>query len=303
MKHGIIIYYNENIFQVTPADSKDDIKTAIKNINDALVNGKHIEASRFAVAQGDGQNNTEIEGRIKADVESLFKLAVPSQDSSTKAPLFDMKAQKDGDVEIIDPKNAGPSQKVSANLKGCNITLLAEIVNGKVKVSVKYNGTDAPAIEIPANNWSVDILTKGLVQVIQKMHQKESVNVTYSHNSEVSESYSTNVNITRKFNKRMRNWFVLSEAIYDDGSSKSSKLDNPRFRKALLERSDCAGFAKTSKLAKFMKYDTVQNYTLVSEHNYTPSVATPLYESVLLVKLDKMDRIIEKNYLGKHKIG
>ena len=52
-----------------------------------------------------------------------------------------------------------------------------------------------------------------------------------------------------------------------------------------------------------MPYDMKQNYTLVSEHNYTPSVATPLYESVMLVKFDKMDRVIEKNYLGKHKIG
>lgn len=303
MKHGIIIYYNENIFQVTPADSKNDIEKAIKNINDALVNGKHIEASRFAVVQGEGQNNAELESKIKSDVESLFKLAVPGQDSSTKAPLFDIKAQKDGNAEIIEPKTTGPSQKVSANLKGCNITLLAEIVNDKVKVSVKYNGTDIPAIEVPANNWSVDILTKVLTQSVQKAHHNESVNVTYNHSSEVSESYSTNVNITRKFDKRMRNWFVLSEAIYDDGSNKVSKLDNPRFRKALLERSDCAGFAKTSKLAKFMPYDLKQNYTLVSEHNYTPSVATPLYESVMLVKFDKMDRITEKNYLGKHKIG
>lgn len=303
MKHGIIIYYNENIFQVTPADSKNDIEKAIKNINDALVNGKHIEASRFAVVQGEGQNNAELESKIKSDVESLFKLAVPGQDSSTKAPLFDIKAQKDGNAEIIEPKTTGPSQKVSANLKGCNITLLAEIVNDKVKVSVKYNGTDIPAIEVPANNWSVEILTKVLTQSVQKSHHNESVNVTYNHSSEVSESYTTNVNITRKFDKRMRNWFVLSEAIYDDGSNKVSKLDNPRFRKALLERSDCAGFAKTSKLAKFMPYDLKQNYTLVSEHNYTPSVATPLYESVMLVKFDKMDRITEKNYLGKHKIG
>lgn len=303
MKHGIIIYYNENIFQVTPADSKNDIEKAIKNINDALVNGKHIEASRFAVVQGEGQNNAELESKIKSDVESLFKLAVPGQDSSTKAPLFDIKAQKDGNAEIIEPKTTGPSQKVSANLKGCNITLLAEIVNDKVKVSVKYNGTDIPAIEVPANNWSVDILTKVLTQSVQKAHHNESVNVTYNHSSEVSESYTTNVNITRKFDKRMRNWFVLSEAIYDDGSNKVSKLDNPRFRKALLERSDCAGFAKTSKLAKFMPYDLKQNYTLASEHNYTPSVATPLYESVMLVKFDKMDRITEKNYLGKHKIG
>ena len=465
MKHGIIIYYNENIFQVVPADSKNDIETAIKNINDALVNGKHIEASRFAVAQGEGKNNTDIEGKIKADVESLFKLAIPGQDSSTKAPLFDMKAQKNGNVEIIDPKTAGPSHDLSANLKGCNIKIIVEIVKDKVKVSAKYNGILAPEIEIPANNWSVDTLTKELAQVVQKAPQKESasqqdnggedvseaimsispelleyankvmdvirfridnddvhgdvwtydlgdftttqgdvirldnfenkpcfrlgeiplskyfknidfyfsvvgpyiniyakgtdingneynteydgvdkqpavmkcydfykqnneklaesimtavkkledtrnyklrnesVKVTYSHSSEVSESYSTNVNITRKFDKRMRNWFVLSEAIYDDGSNKVSKLDNPIFRKALLERSDCAGFAKTSKLAKFMPYDMKQNYTLVSENNYTPSVATPLYESVMLVKFDKMDRITEKNYLGKHKIG
>ena len=307
LRRGIIIYYNENIFQIVPADSKDEIEKAIKNINDALVNGGHIEPSRFAVVQGEGgegSGDKEIEDKVKADIESLFKIATPAEDASTKAPVFDVKAQKEGNVEITAPTNAGPSTKVNAHLNGCDIVITIDINNGNVKVTAKYKGKDIPALDIPAKSFNADVLVKGLVQSIEKAPKQESVNVTYSFDSTVNESiYTSTVTVNRKFDKRMRNWFVLSEAIYDDGSNKVSKLDNPRFRKALLERSDCAGFAKTSKLAKFMPYDMKQNYTLVSEHNYTPSVATPLYESVMLVKFDKMDRITEKNYLGKHKIG
>ena len=126
--------------------------------------------------------------------------------------------------------------------------------------------------------------------------------MTYDYSSDTSESYSTAVNIIRKFDKKMKNWYVLSEAIYDDGSNKVSKLDNQRFVNSLVERSECSAFAKSSKFSKFMPYETKQTYKLVSEFNYTPSVATPLYESVLLVKFDNMDHIIDKKYLGKHKI-
>ena len=307
MKHGIIIYYNENIFQVVPADSKDDIETAIKNINDALVNGGHIESSRFAVAQGEGgegSGNNEIAAKVKADIESLFKIATPAEDDSTKAPVFDVKAQKEGNVEIMFPKNAGPAKAIDAYLKGCETALRIEINNDNVKVNARYNGEKIPALDIPTKDFNADVLIKGLVQSIEKAPKKESVNVTYSFDSTVNESiYTSTVTVNRKFDKRMRNWYVLSEAVYDDGSNKVSKLDNPRFVKALLERSDCASFAKSSRLAKFMPYDIKQSYQLISENMYTPSVATPLYESVLLVKLDKMDRVIEKNYLGKHKIG
>lgn len=226
-------------------------------------------------------------------------------------------------IEDLNSNQGNDTRKIKVTFKDPNITFVVAIpskVPNRIDFSVdgvKFNPS------ISSKDWNVDNIISILSDAVLKLHQNSSqevndgndiseettqpenssVNVTYNHNSEVSESYTTNVNITRKFDKRMRNWFVLSEAIYDDGSNKVSKLDNPRFRKALLERSDCAGFAKTSKLAKFMPYDMKQNYTLVSEHNYTPSVATPLYESVMLVKFDKMDRITEKNYLGKHKIG
>ena len=133
----------------------------------------------------------------------------------------------------------------------------------------------------------------------------ESVNISYSFDSNVNESiYTSTVNVNRKFDKRMaKNWYVLSEAVYDDGTGRVSNIDNPKFVDKLLERSDCASFAKSSRLAKFMPYDINQKYSLVSENMYSPSVATPLYESVVLVKLDKMDNIVEKNYLGKYKIG
>ena len=303
-KKGIIIYYNKDIHPVAPIDSKDDIEKAIKNINDVLVNGGHIETSRFTLVQAEGSENTgDIATKVKADIESLFKIVTQGKDPSTNNPVFDIKATKEGNVEITAPTNVGLSSKLSANLNSCEMSISIDIDEDKLKVISKYKGKDIPPFYMPINGCNTETLSKNLVNFIEKSHHNESVNVTYNHSSEVSESYTTNVNITRKFDKRMRNWFVLSEAIYDDGSNKVSKLDNPRFRKALLERSDCAGFAKTSKLAKFMPYDMKQNYTLVSEHNYTPSVATPLYESVMLVKFDKMDRVIEKNYLGKHKIG
>ena len=226
-------------------------------------------------------------------------------------------------IENLDSSQGNETRRLKVTFKDPNIVfniVIASKTPNKIEF-VMSGGSDRRIIM--SNEWNVDKIISTLSDAVLKSHQNSSqevndgndvseettqtdnnsVNVTYDHNSEVSESYTTNVNITRKFDRRMRNWFVLSEAIYDDGSNKVSKLDNPKFVNKLLERSDCAGFAKTSKLAKFMKYDTVQNYTLVSEHNYTPSVATPLYESVLLVKLDKMDRIIEKNYLGKHKIG
>jgi hypothetical protein len=52
-----------------------------------------------------------------------------------------------------------------------------------------------------------------------------------------------------------------------------------------------------------MKFESKQTYQLNSDKGYTPSVATPLYESVLLVKLDKMDNVTDKVYLGKFKIN
>jgi hypothetical protein len=51
-----------------------------------------------------------------------------------------------------------------------------------------------------------------------------------------------------------------------------------------------------------MKFESAQTYQIISDKNYTPSVATPLYESVVLIKLDKMDNVVEKTYIGKFKI-
>ena len=155
---------------------------------------------------------------------------------------------------------------------------------------------------------NVEKFAEQLMWAVKKLEQlktNESISVTYSYDSQVSESSQNGsiTNITRKFSEKKRNWYVLSEAVYDDGSNKVSKLDDPKFVSKLNERYDCTSFAKSSRLAKFMKFESTQNYQLVSENNYTPSLATPLYESVLIVKIDKMDNVTEKVYLGKFKIN
>lgn len=166
-------------------------------------------------------------------------------------------------------------------------------------------GAQLPSITMEKKNWNVNAVADTMIKTFNKnVSTSEKPTVEYSYNTDVNESLNqSNVNVTRRFDIRMRNWFVISEAVYDNGSGKKSKLDESSFIKKILDRSDCTAFAKSSKLAKFMKYEINQNYNLVSEASNTPSVATPLYESLVLVKFDKLDNVVEKISLGKHRIG
>ena len=214
---------------------------------------------------------------------------------------FNVKSQKDGNVEIV--TNAGPCKGFSARFNDVDIKIAVNVNGDKVDVQIMSGGEKKTPLNIDAKNWSADNLAKGIITSISQ--QNSSMTVEYSYDSQVSESSQNGsiTNITRKFSEKKRNWYVLSEAVYDDGFNKISKLDDPKFVSKLNERYDCTSFAKSSRLAKFMKFESTQNYQLVSEHNYTPSLATPLYESVLLVKIDKMDNVTEKVYLGKFKIN
>lgn len=251
--------------------------------------------------------------KLKTEVKELF------DDVTLDNGIFVINKNQSQNVKVEDINSSNNTNKtkrlkVTFNDPGVIFTL-ALSSKAPQKIQLKVNGETNGTL-ITTSNWNVDNLVSALSNVLKKTQQNsslddnggesinDSVSVTYSFDTTTNESvYTSSVNVTRKFNKRMKNWFVLSEAIYDDGSNKVSRLDNPRFVNKLLERSDCAGFAKSSKLAKFIPYDVKQNYTLMSEKMYVPSVATPLYENVLLVKFDKMDRVVDKKYLGKHKIG
>lgn len=138
----------------------------------------------------------------------------------------------------------------------------------------------------------------------KEFKKAESVNVNYSYEVSVNESLaSADIQMTRSFDKRMKNWYILSEVVFDDGMMNESSLDNKLFVNKLNEKSDCTRFAKSSKYVKFMPYEQKQTYTIKSSMNHVPSVSTPMYESIVLVKFGKLDTISEKIVLGKKRIG
>lgn len=299
-KIGVIIYVNEKAFFFAPIDNKDEVEIAVKNVVKALTGNGSIEKSRFAPADVEEDGGDENSKKIEEDTKSLFNIVDAVNDPST-GNSFNVKSQKDGNVEIV--TNAGTCKGFSARFNDVDIKIAVNVNGDKVDVQIMSGGEKKTPLNIDAKNWSADNLAKGIITSISQ--QNSSMTVEYSYDSQVSESSQNGsiTNITRKFSEKKRNWYVLSEAVYDDGFNKISKLDDPKFVSKLNERYDCTSFAKSSRLAKFMKFESTQNYQLVSEHNYTPSLATPLYESVLLVKIDKMDNVTEKVYLGKFKIN
>ena len=300
-KIGVIIYVNDKIFFFAPIDNKDEVEKEVKNVVKALTGNGTIEKSRFEPAEAEDENSDESTKKILDDAKSLFNIVDAVSDASN-GNSFNVKSQKEGNVEIV--TKAGSCKGFFARFNDVDVQIAVNIVNNdKVDVQVMSGGENKNPLTIDAKNWSADNLAKGIITSISK--QNSSMTVTYSYDSQVSESSQngSTTNITRRFSEKKRNWYVLSEAVYDDGTNKTSKLDNPRFVSKINERCDCTGFAKSSRLAKFMKFESTQNYQLVSESNYTPSLATPLYESVLLIKLDKMDNVTDKVYLGKFKIN
>ena len=128
----------------------------------------------------------------------------------------------------------------------------------------------------------------------------ESYKPSYSVENILTES----VVIKRTFDNYVSSkWSILAESIYDDGTGKSSKIDNESFRQSLLERSDVYAYVKTRQNAKLYEGATESLFTVDREFGYVPSLSTPLYESEMLIKFDKSGKITEKVYLGKARIA
>lgn len=257
----------------------------------------------------DTSKMNDIQKKLVADIEDLLKI-VKVEKADDGRVWFDVNSsKKSGNVEIV--TNDGKTLTFTAHFNGVgNLIVLGNCSGNSVTINSRYNGENGQASQL--KDWSVksiyDVLSTRFGEDQNKTEDQnkksdESVNITYKTKTSVSESTNiSTTNIKRKISGRFKNWYVLSEAVYDDGSGYKSKLDNNRVIESMTERSDFSKFAKTSKFAKFMPFESIHEYTLVSDNGYTPSVATPLYESVVLVKFDKMDNVIDKIVVGKFKI-
>lgn len=268
---------------------------------------------------GDGQIDMSklnaVSKQVAEDITNLISIVKVNKGEDGKLS-FDVLNKNAGNVEIVTNVAKGVSM-FNAHLKTASIKIAGDIQGDEVVLNIGY--TDGAHLQpIKVNSWTpvaVFDAVKRRVEEYEKSKagneqgdtdntQKESVSINYKTKTSVSESTGLNVvNVKRKVSGgKFRNWYVLSEAVYDDGSGYVSKLDNKRVVESMTDRSDFSRFAKTSKLAKFMPFESQQSYVLASDKGYVPSIATPLYESVVLVKFDKMDNVIDKVVIGRNKI-
>ena len=131
----------------------------------------------------------------------------------------------------------------------------------------------------------------------------EAVMVKYISAEVVSEGIDNAVSVTRTFSKYMPKWYILSESAYNTtGIDRFVDFDRFINRRKMNTRSDIMNYAKSHDNARVMKFESVQTYKIHNQFGYTPSDATPLYESVMFVKFDENDNIEEKIYLGNNRI-
>ena len=134
----------------------------------------------------------------------------------------------------------------------------------------------------------------------QQWSSNEGVKVSYSHKV-MNEGVSTNTVITRYFKNFPKKAYVLSESYFDLGRD-TSKLSNSMFAKKLKTRSQVFGYVKENLDAKIFNLTESQTYKISSYTGNRPSLMTPLYENVYVVKFNDDDTVSTMKYLGKFKI-
>lgn len=132
----------------------------------------------------------------------------------------------------------------------------------------------------------------------------DSIEIKYISADVVSEGIGKCVTITRSYSKYMPKWYVLSESVYDvTGNRRYTGIDSAFNRRRMNTRSDVMNYVKNSDSARIMKFESQHTYSISNVYGYIPSVSTPLYESVMFVKFDNDDNVVEKIYLGNNKIA
>ena len=74
------------------------------------------------------------------------------------------------------------------------------------------------------------------------------------------------------------------------------------YAKRLKTRGQVFGYVKSNLDAKIFNLTESQTYKVSSYTGYRPSVMTPLYENVYVVKFNDDDTVSTMKYLGKFKI-
>lgn len=315
-KKGDIIKYVKNIDEFE--GFLNEIYEAIKKLQEPapLTDEQKVELSNKAIDAifSEGvialevlDNGPEKRWVVKKEVAEsenkgfAIKAVTESNDSKyTNQPLIKIinvgefylrwVGNKDGkdvtDITIADGRGEHYSfQGADANaLK----TIVANIILKKVSPSNdEQKQSEQPNVQADQNSGE------------QQEQKEEGIKINYKESEVVSEG----VNITRSIDKYIsKDWAIISESVYDDGAGHSAKIDSNKFRTYnITNKTDVMKYIKENENAR-ISHKSDETYTITNKFGYVPSIATPLYESVMLVKFDKNDNVETKIYLGKTKI-
>ena len=231
---------------------------------------------------------TSNEGQVNIICKKLGMTKGDNQ-SEWQAIRFSMRLEygkDDGFVSVFVDQNKMPinrqefEQAVGKNNAQGMYSLITKAIEYQ---QGKFNGT---RFDVPGENGAPD--------------KFESIQVSYSHKV-VNESMVTNTVVTRTFKNFPRKSCVLSESYFDLGRD-TSKLSNPSFVKKLKTKANVYEYVKNNLDAKIFKLTESQTYSVSSYTGYKPSLMTPLYENVYVVRFDSDDNVSSIKYLGKYKI-
>ncbi len=176
---------------------------------------------------------------------------------------------------------AKPGTNLRSEIRRLMVEYGKKVDDAKVMIATDYNKLDGGKKQ----KWS---------------SSNESIQVSYSHKV-LKESVATNTVITRTFKNFPRKSYVLSESYFDLGRD-TSKLSNPAVAKRFKTKANVYEYVKNNLDAKIYKLTESQTYNVCSYTHNKPSLMTPLYENVYVVRFDDDDNVSSIKYLGKFKI-
>jgi len=294
--------------ETTCSDSDEDITKALGILDEILHGAKKDDplfqklVKKEEPAPAEFQLSQEVGNKLSKNMHDLWQLISvgvngkfglnPRQNGATSLNNVRMNVTKPdpfaAEVQFVDMKVKDTKGKELSGVKFAMTVngdkLILSFGNIKSEVDYKHMPDVTPLKD------GVTALLKGVYDEQAKAKKQ----IVFEH-SVISNG--NHLDVTRKIDMNMRGWTILSESVYGEYGGAPSKLDDENFVRVLKTKDDCTAFAKSHKNAHLTEGKRETSYSI-----NTPTYSMPIYESVVLVKFDKDNNIVEKINLGKKKI-
>ena len=304
------------MFDTLDENHPENVSGALERISDSEITKQPLKEVEKFVNSNQSQNAYN---NLKEFFESVkTQLNVQSQDgnfvitmqndnkiTATKGNTDNSYMVTSNDVVLVDKNN--PEKPMPLTLWiSCvdnNISVMWKKADSAAsncgKFTVVQYKQNKNVIDSCFNQFNTLIKKYNMVPQI-KNQQNSSIEVSYSHQV-VNESITTNTIVTRTFKNFPKKSYVLSESYFDLGRD-TSRLSNPVVAKRFKTKANVYEYVKNNLDAKIYQLTESQTYTICSYTHNKPSLMTPLYENVYIVRFDNDDNVSSIKYLGKFKI-